>query len=110
MKGQEKLSALNDLIGKMGDKLKIVGNDGTHEIYVKLRNAFPIITETDLMHLATAICNGCVQFNTADPDIKDLSSSSKKKIKEIAKEHGCSDFAIRPFEIPAVKKKKSRRK
>lgn len=110
MKGQDKLSALNDLIGNMGDKLKIVGNDGVHEIYMKLRNEFSRITETDLLHLATAIFNGCVQFNTADPDIKDLPSSSKRKIKEIAQEYNCSDFAIRPFEVPKVNKKKHGRK
>lgn len=82
-----------DLIDSLMDykKLRIIGNDGVGRIMKEIEEEVDRISETDLMHISTAIKNKCQKFVTCDSDFCGWTTGKKKKIRDIAKNSSSID-------------------
>ncbi|MFA5714564.1 MAG: PIN domain-containing protein [Candidatus Paceibacterota bacterium] len=96
-KSEEAGNAFLELINHLKSYkiLKIIGNDGTGKIMEEIKTEVDRISETDLMHISTAIKHKCQRFVTSDSDFCGWSSGKKRKIREIAKDNSnIKDFTI----------------
>ena len=86
-----------ELIDKLRNikRLKIVGNDGTSKIMEEIKDTVDRISETDLMHISTAIKQKCQKFVTCDHDFCGLTADKKRDIAQIAKDNSSlTEFTI----------------
>lgn len=92
-KSDEAREAFLELIDHLSDnkKLKIIGNDGVGRIMDEIKLEVDRISDTDLMHISTAIKNKCQKFVTCDSDFCGWTTGKKRKIREIAKDNSNID-------------------
>ena len=91
IKGKENLDAFVLLMEKLRPFIKVVQNDGYRGILENIKESFPSLSNTDAMHLATALENGCVCIKTIDPDFCGL---NRKKLSELGAKYDIPDFFI----------------
>lgn len=86
----ENATVLLQLINDMREYITVIGNDHAERELSAVCDAFPRISTTDALHLATALSHGCCIFRTTDQDIK----GNAAKLKKFASENYGKSFAV----------------
>lgn len=89
-KGLEPLNAFVFLIESLRSFIEVVQNDGSSKLLEDVKENFEL-SNTDALHLATAIQNSCVCIKTNDRDFKGL---KPKELCDFGKKHGLPQLSI----------------
>ena len=89
-KGPEKLEAFVALIESLRLFIFVVENDGKSKLLEDIKENFEL-SDTDAMHLATAISNGCVCIRTIDPDFVGL---NQKILYDFGRKYGLPRLSV----------------
>ena len=90
-KGKEKSECFIELIDRISNYIKIVGNDNIDNVFEVVRDEIPRLSITDAIHVATAIKYKCRTLRTLD---KDLKGKDGKKILQLGNRFNISTFSI----------------
>jgi predicted nucleic acid-binding protein len=84
VKGADQASAFIELIRSLDAHIEVVGNDIKRRgvDIATIKDAFPKLTLSDLVHLATAIDLGCSIMKTSDCHLYDLPVQEVKELSE----------------------------
>lgn len=97
-KGKKKSECFVELIDRISDYIKIVGNDNINKEFEAVNDEVPRLSITDAIHIATAIKYKCKSIRTLDRDFKGI---DRKKILRLG-----NKFNISTFSISAISSKK----
>ena len=91
LKGKKKLECFIELIDRISDYIKIVGNDNINKEFEAVNDEIPRLSITDAIHIATAIKYKCKSIRILDRDFKGI---NKKKILKLGTKYNIPIFSI----------------